>query len=219
MPANMAAAVGCPTPVKPGNDRRQPSRLGKLGVLAFFNTARIELSYKYFLNGMLGVWHMNSTGQVFEDCRDGSLCHCRKLVFAILSLAIILLAVYSNSFDCSWQFDDEPNITDNSNIHLRKITWQGIKHSLFSDPNNPNFPYRPVAGFTFALNHYFGGLDVFGYHLVNLIIHWLSAIFLFLFIYHTLNLPKLKDKYAEHAYNLALLATVLWAIILSRFRL
>ena len=155
---------------------------------------------------------MNSTDKVLNDCRGAPLSHCRKLVFAFLSLAIILLAVYGNSFDCSWQFDDEPNITDNPSIHLQEITWQGIKRSLFSDPSKPGFPYRPVACFTFALNYYFGGLDVFGYHLVNLVIHWFSALFLFLFIYHTLNLPKLKPKYGEHAYSLALLAIFLWAI-------
>jgi protein O-mannosyl-transferase len=155
---------------------------------------------------------MNSTEHVSNNCREEALSHCRKLVFAFLSLAIILLAIYGNSFDCSWQFDDDPNITDNPNLHLEEITWQTIRQSLFSDRNNPGFLYRPVACLTIALNYYFGGKDVFGYHAVNLVIHWLSALFLFLFIYHTLNLPRLKQQYADRAYGLALLATVLWAI-------
>jgi tetratricopeptide (TPR) repeat protein len=155
---------------------------------------------------------MASTEHVSINYREKALPCSRKLVFAVLSLAIILLAIYGNSFDCSWQFDDIPNITENPNLHLEEITWQTIRQSLFADRNNPSFPYRPVACFTIALNYYFGGKDVFGYHAVNLVIHWLSAIFLFLFIYHTLNLPKLKQKYADSAYGLALLGTVLWAI-------
>jgi len=155
---------------------------------------------------------MNSTEHVSNNCRKEALSRCRKLVFVVLSLAIILLAIYGNSFDCSWQFDDDPNITDNPNLHLEEITWQTIRQSLFSDRNSPGFLYRPAACFTIALNYYFGGKNVFGYHAVNLVIHWLSAIFLFLFIYNTLNLPRLKQRYPDCAYGLSLLATVLWAI-------
>jgi len=47
---------------------------------------------------------------------------------------------------------------------------------------------------------------------VNLSIHVLAAFFLFLFLYHTLNLPLLKARYGPNSYSIALLATVLWAI-------
>ena len=137
---------------------------------------------------------------------------CHKKIFAITALFIIILIIYSNTFHASWHFDDEPNITDNPNLHLKEITWENVKRTIFSDRNNPDIPYRPVACLSFALNHYFGGLDVFGYHLVNISIHLLSSIFLFLFIYHTLNLPSLKTKYASHSYSIALLATILWTI-------
>lgn len=156
--------------------------------------------------------HTESNEHTFASCHEPGLSHCRKVLFSVLSLAILLLLIYGNSFDCSWQFDDEPNITDNSHLHLDTLTWEGIKRAIFSDRNNPGFPYRPVACLTFAFNYYFGGLDVFGYHLVNLVIHWLSSVFLFLFIYHSLNLSKLRDKYGPDSYSLALLATVFWAI-------
>ena len=155
---------------------------------------------------------MNSTGQVFRDCREASPSHCRKLVFAVLSLAIILLAIYSNSFDCAWHFDDEPNITENPNLHMTEFSWEQINRALKSDRNNPHFFYRPVACLSFALNHYFGGLNVFGYHLINLLVHYLSSVLLFLFIFNTLNLPSLKGRYSSNAYAIALLATVFWAI-------
>jgi Tfp pilus assembly protein PilF len=141
-----------------------------------------------------------------------SLSYCRIVVFSIIALSLLILSIYSNSFDCSWHFDDEPNITDNPNLHLKEITWQNLKRALYADRNNPTVPYRPVACLTLALNHYFGGLNVFGYHLVNVFIHLLSSVFLFLFIYHTLNLPSLRAKYAPQSYFIALLATTLWAI-------
>ena len=150
--------------------------------------------------------------QSIEPYGELSISNCRKVVFTIVALAILIFSIYVNSFDCSWHFDDEPNITDNPNLHIKEITRENVKRAMFSDRNNPNVLYRPVACLSFALNHYFGGLDVFGYHLVNIFIHLISSIFLFLFIYHTLNLPSLKTKYASHSYSIALLATILWTI-------
>jgi Tfp pilus assembly protein PilF len=72
--------------------------------------------------------------------------------------------------------------------------------------------YRPAARLSLALNYYFGEDDVFGYHIVNLSIHFLASIFLFLLIFHTLNLPLVKAKYGPNSYSIAILATVLWVI-------
>jgi tetratricopeptide (TPR) repeat protein len=155
---------------------------------------------------------MQQTYQSIERPDEQSITYCRKVVFTMLALAIVIFSIYSNSLNCSWHFDDEPNITSNPNLHMRELSWDSIRHAIFSDRNNPHIPYRPVACFSIALNYYFGGLDVFGYHLVNIFIHLLSSIFLFLFIYHTLNLPSLKTQYAPQSYSIALLATILWAI-------
>ncbi len=143
---------------------------------------------------------------------EPSISYCRKVVFTIVALGIIILSIYANSLDSSWHFDDEPNITDNPNLHLRELSWKKIKLALFSDRNHPNTLYRPIACLSFALNHYFGGLDVFGYHVVNVFIHFLASVFLFLFIYHTLQLPSLRGRYTHNSYSIALLATLLWAI-------
>ncbi|MGZ3648283.1 MAG: hypothetical protein ACXU9G_04540, partial [Syntrophales bacterium] len=71
---------------------------------------------------------------------------------------------------------------------------------------------RPVSYLSLAINYYFGGLETFGYHLINFIVHYVTAIFLFLFILDTLRLPLLKDRYGEKAYAISALATVFWAI-------
>jgi Tfp pilus assembly protein PilF len=78
--------------------------------------------------------------------------------------------------------------------------------------NYPSKLYRPITGLTFASNFFISGTDPFSYHLVNLLIHWLSSVFLFLFLYQTLHLPSLYNKYASSAYPIALLSAFLWAI-------
>jgi tetratricopeptide (TPR) repeat protein len=123
-------------------------------------------------------------------------------------IAIVLLATYWNTFDASWHFDDEANIVNRVDLHLTDFTWDQIQRTI----SNENRIYRPVACFTFALNYYFNQDRVFGYHVVNLSIHFLTAIFLFLFIQHALKLPLLKGRYETDAYFIALLSTVLWAI-------
>ena len=106
---------------------------------------------------------------------------------ALSFLLLTLLATYHNSFTASWHFDDFPNIVDNGNVHMKDLSWirsAGAMQGIGQGGMN-----RPVAYVSFALNYYVGGLDVFGYHLVNFLVHCLTALFLYLFIRKTLELP------------------------------
>lgn len=90
-------------------------------------------------------------------------------VYELLGVAIILLLgtlIYSNSFDCSFQFDGNYTILHNDKIrHLDDF--QTIWNSS---------PNRPVAYLTFAINYYFSGYDVHAWHLTNLSIHLIAAL-------------------------------------------
>jgi Tfp pilus assembly protein PilF len=133
-----------------------------------------------------------------------------KYAFAFISLLFFLLIIYGNSFNGTWIFDDDPHIVLNQYVHFKTLDWESIEKSFYGI--NRNNLDRPVSYFTFGLNYYFGQLNIFGYHVVNLLILYLSGIFLFLFIYRTMNLPPLKPKYGLSAYSIALLATFFWAV-------
>lgn len=132
----------------------------------------------------------------------------RKNAFASISLLIILLLLYSNSFHCDWLFDDQQNILNNKNIRINHLDLEELKSTFFFEGKFS----RPVSYLSFALNYWCGGTDVFGYHVVNFIIHCLTAVFLFLFIHNTLQRSLLKEEYARNAYSIALLSTLFWAI-------
>jgi tetratricopeptide (TPR) repeat protein len=100
-------------------------------------------------------------------------------VFAILFAGII---AYSNSFDCSFHFDDN-FLLDNS-ITRGSVNINDWLHL---------FPSRPLGILTFALNYYFHGLDVRGYHLVNLLIHLTNAFLVWWLTWITLSTPVMKD--------------------------
>ena len=51
--------------------------------------------------------------------------------FAVLSLLVMLLIIYGNSFFGEWHFDDYHNIVDNRNVHLQGLSWQEIRKTFF----------------------------------------------------------------------------------------
>jgi len=126
-------------------------------------------------------------------------------------LLLVLAVIYANSLDCSWHFDDNTNIVENHGIQIKTLSWQEIERGLYGIAGSARWQ-RPVSYFTFAMNYYFDGLNVFWYHVVNFFIHYITSVFLFLFIYNTLKLPILEGRYERNAYSIALLATLFWAI-------
>ena len=147
---------------------------------------------------------------IFELQSERNVSSCRKIIFTLITLFIIILTIYSNTFHSSWHFDDEKILT-NQSLHLSSLTWNHIKKTFFARADNPRALYRPVSSFSLALNYYFSKDKVFSYHLVNLIIHYITSIFLFLFIYSTLRLPLIEAKYRDHSFFIAFLASVFWA--------
>lgn len=126
-------------------------------------------------------------------------------------LVIIFLIgiVYYPTMDAPFIFDDFPNIVTNPAVHpesLRDIL--DVFQSKFSRT-------RPFALLTFSLNYLFGGLDVFGYHLVNILIH-IAVTYLIYNIF--INFPlktNLQSKESENRYatqNISFWAASLWAL-------
>ena len=139
---------------------------------------------------------------------EASLSNCRKRVFSFISLGLLVLILYSNTFQASWHFDDAPNILDRNSMHLTDFSWSQIRGTFY---NESGHLYRPVANLSLAINYYFNKDNVLGYHIVNTLIHFVTTVFLFLFIHQVLRLPRLREKYGKHAYFIALLSSVLWA--------
>ncbi len=87
------------------------------------------------------------------------------LFHAALILVVGLLA-YRNSFSVPFVFDDLQNIADNPYIKdLRGFSAPAV---LLGN--------RPVGLLSFAVNYYFHGLNVTGYHAVNLAVHLANAL-------------------------------------------
>ena len=105
----------------------------------------------------------------------------RKIVIFIIFSALGII-LYSNTFQAPFIFDDTYNITDNPHIRLKSLSFKEIADAGFKG----RLSTRPLAKISFALNYYFHQYDLFGFHLVNIIIHILTGFFLFLFLSKTL---------------------------------
>ena len=100
----------------------------------------------------------------------------------ILLLTLLVTAIYAYSLRGPFVLDDRPNIRHNSHISLSSFSLDSLKEAGFKSPISS----RPVANVSFGLNYYFGGYDVFGYHLVNVVIHMITGLLLFLLVKTTL---------------------------------
>ncbi len=127
------------------------------------------------------------------------------IVVAILAGMVFLL--YANSFRVPWQFDDRPNIVDNPTVHLQTLS---ADHLLRLLTESYSASIRFFSYFTFALNFYFGGLNVFGYHWVNLFIHITTGALVFWVVLLTLSLPSQKERYGPVALRVAFLTSLLF---------
>lgn len=126
-----------------------------------------------------------------------------KNIFLLFLIVVITFIAYSNSFDCSFHFDDYDNIVNNKSIQdLNDFdSWWNFS------------PNRRVSMFTFVVNYHFSQEDVFTYHLVNFIIHLLTSALIFFFVLKLFETPVLKDyKTLKEIKLLAFFTAVIFAV-------
>ena len=137
-------------------------------------------------------------------------------IIVLLSLSVMVVLIYLNAFNASWHLDDRPNILDNRGLHITNLQPNSLMRTFFTSPDSggtiTNRLYRPIPCLTFAINWYFGKDRVFGYHVVNVLVHILTAYFLFLTILNILKSPNLRNQYQRKEHFIAFLTAVLWAV-------
>ena len=129
-----------------------------------------------------------------------------EVLFFLLLSAIVLL-IYSNTFKAPFVFDDNMNIQNNTSIRLGKLTTENIVTAV----SESHLRSRPIANISFALNYYFHQYNVTGYHVVNVLIHVTTGIFLYFFVKTTLHLPLLHFKDTTATW-IASFTVLLWLV-------
>ncbi len=117
---------------------------------------------------------------------------------ALLLVAITTLAVYWVTLEYPFVYDDEYSILRNT--QLRSLGNFGSLSELFKG--------RFLVNLTLVLNYYFGAYDVFGYHVLNMLIHSINGWLVFLLSY--LLLSKLTRFHQMTAALSALFASLVF---------
>lgn len=114
-----------------------------------------------------------------------------------LFILLIVSFVYSNTIDAPFEFDDFDNIVYNPAITDLRLSPDARLDTggQTVERVKPLLRTRTVGYLTFAMNRRVHGLDVRGYHLVNILIHLASSLLLYSLILLTFKNPF----FAAHA--------------------
>jgi protein O-mannosyl-transferase len=122
-------------------------------------------------------------GGLFRD-RKGLLF---KPAFHIFIIALIGFMAYSNTFHSPFQWDEADFIVENPIVRdLAFFKDISLAEGL---PVYDGLKSRYIGYLTFALNYRLHGLDVFGYHIVNFVIHLINALLVYFLVVFTFRTP------------------------------
>ncbi|MCP4692953.1 MAG: hypothetical protein GY859_33235, partial [Desulfobacterales bacterium] len=94
---------------------------------------------------------------------------------AVLIIVVLGVLIYANTLNNPFVFDDDPTIVKNQALHLTSLDLESLSGALSA---RRNFT-RPLSTLSFALNYYFHGLSVTGYHVVNIVIHLINGVLVY----------------------------------------
>lgn len=143
--------------------------------------------------------HQRKIGDVTGSWRTHSLW--------LIIIAASVLSCYANS--CSGPFiaDDIPGITKNNDI--RSI---GSSLRALGDDRQSPLSGRPLVSFTFALNYAASELNVWGYHVVNIILHVVNAFVLYFLVLAVLSNPRWRAAFDHTIAHVAGMTALTWAL-------
>lgn len=130
-------------------------------------------------------------------------------VLHILAIAGLCILAYSNTFEVPFQWDGDVYIRENPLVKdlgyfLEPSTARGYAHY-------DALTRRYVCYLSFAVNYALGGLDVTGYHMVNMAIHIANSLLVYALVLLTFRTPFLSGL-AFPGRRAALLSALFFAL-------
>lgn len=119
-------------------------------------------------------------------------------VSSLILLALIVTITYLNSFGGVFQFDDYNVIVDNPVVHNWSAWFDDLLYGI-----------RPILKFTYVIN-WTSGIGLFGFHLLNLVIHILNTILIYFLSMKFIG--SIANITASAIRKSAILTALLWAL-------
>jgi len=130
----------------------------------------------------------------------------RDTLMALALVAFAAGAAYHNSLQGPFIFDDTPSIVENPDISQLATT-------LRENPETgATLVGRPVLRLSLWVNYVLGDHEVRGYHVLNLVLHILTAWTLWGLVRRVLESPRLKDSCGKEGWGLSLAIALIWTV-------
>lgn len=133
-----------------------------------------------------------------------------KIYLAVGIIIISAIAAFANSFKGKFIYDDENALLKNT--HIRSLWPLSEAMSLPAMNKGLTLSGRPILSLTFALNYKLCQYNLWGYHLINFLIHIAAGLLLFGIIHRTLCLPQFKDEFHSSSIWISMIIAVIWLI-------
>lgn len=152
-------------------------------------------------------------GEGIHSMQRFSKLSLQPLLFCAALFATILL--YLPSLSSKFVFDDISNIIDSEFI---KISDLSVRSLLSSTSTGGDVNGRPLAMMTLAVNYYFNALDPYGYKIVNLVIHLVTGILIYILMTSLLRTPSINGPNDETSQKyLPFWVALLWLVFPINF--
>jgi len=129
-----------------------------------------------------------------------------QLLVAFL-IVVVGVCTYWNSLAAPFIWDDQTAIVTNPTIQR---LWP--LSAPLTPPRETPVAGRPLVNVTLAVNYALGGLNVTGYHAVNIAIHIACALVLFGIVGRTLSGPRIPSGLGAAATSTAVVVALLWLV-------
>jgi tetratricopeptide (TPR) repeat protein len=132
----------------------------------------------------------------------------------LLLIGLLCVIAYSNTFYVPFQFDDHINIINDPIIKEVRNFFDFSRVENYKTTHHFRmFQMRYMASLSFALNYLIHGLDVPGYHVVNLVIHIFNSLLVYTLIILSFRSPFLQGS-ATRSYerHIALFGSLFFAV-------
>ncbi len=148
--------------------------------------------------------------ETHRSARAGSTTHW-PLTAGVFALLAVVTALYWPGLGGGYAFDDFPNIVNNQALHVTRLVWNEWLAAMLSSPASAL--QRPLAMLSFAINHYFTGLDPRPMKLTNLCVHLLNAVLVYGLVRSLLRVALTREHGQDRRIGWAALFTAaIWAL-------
>lgn len=140
------------------------------------------------------------------------MSHFQKIIsktVITICVALLTLGVMGPGLKGGFFFDDTSNIVKNESIHISELTLKSLQQSLNGPASGPLG--RPISVLSFAVTHYFFGLDPFSFKAINLAIHLLNGLLVGWLVSLLLRMSKINVTANVHTW-LPIWVSAIWLV-------